>query len=92
MPAVELVEQPVPARYRRAMAELTSGYEIAVMADEALNGPEDALEVAAGQARPMSLPSRSRQSGGLKRASEVIAIAQAAGLGLYGGHDARDRV
>jgi muconate cycloisomerase len=80
----ELVEQPVPARYRRAMAELAAGYEIAVMADEALNGPEDALEVASGKAADV-FAVKVAQSGGLKRASEVIAIAQAAGIGLYGG-------
>ncbi|WP_246020526.1 muconate/chloromuconate family cycloisomerase [Aliigemmobacter aestuarii] len=80
----ELVEQPVPARYRRAMAELAAGYEIAVMADEALNGPEDALEVASSKAADV-FAVKVAQSGGLKRASEVVAIAQAAGLGLYGG-------
>ena len=80
----ELVEQPVPARYRKALAELTAGYEIAVMADEALNGPEDALEVAASKAADV-FAVKVAQSGGLKRASEVIAIGQAAGLGLYGG-------
>ncbi|WP_318527974.1 muconate/chloromuconate family cycloisomerase [Albidovulum sediminicola] len=80
----ELVEQPLPARYRKAMAELASGYEIAVMADEALNGPEDALEVAAAKAADV-FAVKVAQSGGLKRASEVIAIGQAAGLGLYGG-------
>ena len=80
----ELVEQPVPARYRRAMAELTGGYEIAVMADEALNGPEDALAVAKANAADV-FAVKVAQSGGLKRASEVIAIAQAADLGLYGG-------
>jgi muconate cycloisomerase len=80
----ELVEQPVPARYRRAMAELTSGYEIAVMADEALNGPEDALAVVRADAADV-FAVKVAQSGGLKRASEVIAIGQAAGLGLYGG-------
>ena len=80
----ELVEQPVPARYRRAMAELAKGYEIAVMADEALNGPEDALEVASVRAADV-FAVKIGQSGGLKRASEVIAIGQAAGLGLYGG-------
>jgi muconate cycloisomerase len=80
----ELVEQPVPARYRRAMAELSKGYEIAVMADEALNGPEDALEVASVHAADV-FAVKIGQSGGLKRASEVIAIGQAAGLGLYGG-------
>ncbi|MCR9156878.1 MAG: muconate cycloisomerase family protein [Rhodobacteraceae bacterium] len=80
----ELVEQPVPARYRRAMAELASGYEIAVMADESLNGPEDALDVVNAKAADV-FAVKVAQSGGLKRASEVIAIAQAAGLGLYGG-------
>jgi muconate cycloisomerase len=80
----ELVEQPVPARYRRAMAELASGYEIAVMADEALNGPEDALAVVTANAADV-FAVKVAQSGGLKRASEVVAIGQAAGLGLYGG-------
>lgn len=80
----ELVEQPVRARYRRAMAELTSSYEIAIMADEALNGPEDALAVACAEAADV-FAVKVAQSGGLKRASEVIATGQAAGLGLYGG-------
>ncbi|WP_353346464.1 muconate/chloromuconate family cycloisomerase [Litorivita sp. NS0012-18] len=80
----ELAEQPVPARDRRAMAELVKGYEIAVMADEALNGPEDALDVASARAADV-FAVKIGQSGGLKRASEVIAIGQAAGLGLYGG-------
>jgi len=80
----ELVEQPVPARHRRALAELAAGYEIAVMADEALNGPEDALEVAAARAADV-FAVKVAQSGGLKRASEVVAIAEAAGIGLYGG-------
>lgn len=66
------------------MAELTRSYEIAVMADEALNGPEDALEVVTAQAADV-FAVKIGQSGGLKRASEVIAIGQAAGLGLYGG-------
>lgn len=80
----ELVEQPVPARYRRAMSELTSGFKIAVMADEALNGPEDAIEIVSAKAADV-FAVKVAQSGGLKRASEVIAIGQAAGLGLYGG-------
>nr|WP_249200196.1 muconate/chloromuconate family cycloisomerase [Thetidibacter halocola] len=80
----ELVEQPVPARQRRAMAELAQGYEIAVMADESLNGPEDALEVASARAADV-FAVKVAQSGGLKRASEVIAIGQSSGLGLYAG-------
>lgn len=80
----ELVEQPVAARYRRAMAELTKNYEIAVMADESLNGPEDALTAARKSCADV-FAVKVAQSGGLKRASEVVAIGQAAGLGLYGG-------
>jgi muconate cycloisomerase len=80
----ELVEQPVAARFRKAMGELTRDYEIAVMADEALNGPEDALALA-GCAGADVFAVKVAQSGGLKRASEVLAIGQAAGLGLYGG-------
>lgn len=80
----ELVEQPVQAGYLDAMAELTGGYEIAVMADESLNGPGDALAVAAHRAADV-FAVKIAQSGGLKRASEVISIAQAAGLGLYAG-------
>ncbi|NKX44601.1 muconate cycloisomerase [Roseibacterium sp. KMU-115] len=80
----ELVEQPVAARSLAAMAELTRGHAIAVMADEALNGPEDALAVA-GKAAADVFAVKIAQSGGLKRAAEVVAIGQAAGLGLYGG-------
>lgn len=80
----ELVEQPVQARYRASMAELTSRYEIAVMADEALNGPEDALAVVSGRAADV-FAVKVAQSGGLKRASEVLSIGQAADFGLYGG-------
>lgn len=80
----ELVEQPVPARYLDAMSELTRSYEIAVMADESLNGPEDALAVATLRAADV-FAVKIAQSGGLKRASEVISLAQSANLGLYAG-------
>ena len=80
----ELVEQPVPAICIEAMAELTKGFEIAVMADESLNGPEGALCMVAAKAADV-FAIKVAQSGGLKRASEVIAIGQAAGAELYGG-------
>jgi muconate cycloisomerase len=80
----ELVEQPVQARFLNAMAELTRSYEIAVMADEALSGPEDALAVASKKAADV-FAVKIAQSGGLMRAREVVAIGQAAGIALYGG-------
>ncbi|QEW23657.1 Muconate cycloisomerase 1 (plasmid) [Marinibacterium anthonyi] len=80
----ELVEQPVEAHDIAGMAELTRSHEIAVMADEVLGGPEDALTVAGARAADV-FAVKVAQSGGLKRGAEVVAIAQAAGIGLYGG-------
>lgn len=79
-----LVEQPV-ARDRHAdMKLLTESYEIAIMADEALQGPLDAMAVATSRSAGV-FAVKICQSGGLKPASDVIAIARAAGIGLYGG-------
>lgn len=80
----ELVEQPIARRDLAGMAELTAGRRIAVMADEALAGPADALDVARARAAD-ALSVKIAQSGGLAPAAQVAAIGQAAGLGLYGG-------
>jgi muconate cycloisomerase len=54
------------------------------MADEALHGPADAFAVAASAgARVFAV--KIAQSGGLLPAYHVAAIAEAAGVGLYGG-------
>jgi muconate cycloisomerase len=54
------------------------------MADEILRGPEDAFRVAAAEgADVFSL--KLAQSGGVGPAAKVAAIAEAAGIGLYGG-------
>jgi muconate cycloisomerase len=54
------------------------------MADEALSGPETAFAVAqAGGADVFAL--KISQSGGLFAGAKVAAIAEAAGIGLYGG-------
>ncbi|WP_281967356.1 muconate cycloisomerase family protein [Roseovarius nanhaiticus] len=81
---VDMVEQPIAACHRHALGTLTRDYQIAVMADEALRGPEDALNHACEHAAD-AFAVKIAQSGGLSRAAEVIAIGQAAGLGLYGG-------
>jgi muconate cycloisomerase len=81
---VDLVEQPTDARFPAALKSLTDGHAIAVMADEALQGPEDALALAADRSADV-FAVKIGQSGGLKRAREVAAIAQAAGIGVYGG-------
>ena len=81
---VAMVEQPIDGRYTDQLRALTDGSRIAVMADEALNGPVDALRHAGTRAAD-AFAIKIAQSGGLAAASEVIAIARAAGIGLYGG-------
>jgi muconate cycloisomerase len=54
------------------------------MADESLHGPRDAFELArVGAADVFAV--KIAQSGGLFAAGKVAAIAEAAGIGLYGG-------
>lgn len=81
---VDMVEQPIAACHLSELAYLSRNYEIAVMADEALKGPEDALNHVRGPAAD-AFAVKIAQSGGLTRARDVISIGQAAGLGLYGG-------
>lgn len=81
---VELAEQPIRIGDLPALRALTEGTQVAVMADEQLNGPTDALAVAASRAADV-FAVKIGQSGGLKRAAEVTAIGEAAGIGLYGG-------
>ena len=80
----DLVEQPINANQVEHLKSLTDRYHIAVMADEALQGPKDALRVAANRSVDV-FAVKVAQSGGLKQASQVIAIAQAAEIGLYAG-------
>lgn len=78
----ELVEQPVASA--AALARLMRRFPTALMADESLHGPESAFELAKlGGADVFAI--KIEQSGGLFNAQRVAAIADAAGIGLYGG-------
>ncbi len=79
-----LLEQPTMRGRNGDLKALTDGYEIAVMADESLQGPGDAMDVAANRSADV-FAVKVCQSGGLTPAAEVIAIARAAGIDLYGG-------
>lgn len=81
---VDLVEQPIAAHNRAGMARLVARAAIPIMADEALRGPEDAYDFAARAAADV-FAVKIAQSGGLTAAKQVGAIADAAGIGLYGG-------
>jgi len=80
----DLVEQPVPSQALAAMTRLSKRHAIPIMADESLHGPADAFRIAAAAgARVFAV--KIAQSGGLIPAQAVGAIADAAGIGLYGG-------
>lgn len=78
----ELAEQPVASA--AALARLARRFPIALMADESLHGPESAFELAKVAGADV-FAVKIEQSGGLIAAQRVGAIAEAAGIDLYGG-------
>ncbi|MET0288069.1 MAG: muconate/chloromuconate family cycloisomerase [Pseudoxanthomonas sp.] len=78
----ELAEQPVASA--AALTRLMRRFPIALMADEILQGPESAFELAKVAGADV-FAVKTEQSGGLIAAQKVGAIADAAGIGLYGG-------
>ncbi len=78
----ELVEQPVQSV--AALGRLVRRFPIALMADESLQGPESAFELARKDSADV-FAVKVEQSGGPFNAQRVAAIADAAGIELYGG-------
>lgn len=78
----ELVEQPVATA--AALARLVRRFPVALMADESLHGPRSAFELAKVAGADV-FAVKTEQSGGLYAAQQVAAIADAAGIELYGG-------
>lgn len=81
---VDMVEQPIVAHDQAGLRRLTHANRIPIMADEALHGPRNAFEVASAQAADI-FAVKVNQSGGLRGAAQVAAIAEAANIALYGG-------
>ena len=80
----DLVEQPISRSNRAGMARLAARCAIPIMADEALQGPASAYDYASAAAANV-FAVKIEQSGGLFAAKQVQAIADAAGVALYGG-------
>jgi muconate cycloisomerase len=81
---VQLVEQPLPAWNLAGMARLRVRSTVPLMADECVFSTHDMLDVArAGAADIVSL--KLVKHGGLLATRDVAAVAEAAGIGLYGG-------
>lgn len=81
---VRLVEQPVPAWNLAGLARVRARSAVPLLADECVFSPHDMLAVAhAGAADAVSL--KLVKHGGLLGTRKVAAVAEAAGIGLYGG-------
>ena len=81
---VDLVEQPIAAWNHPGMARLTRRFDVPIMADESLHGSHDAFALAASAAADV-FAIKVAPSSGLFAAGRVAAVAEAAGIGLYGG-------
>jgi muconate cycloisomerase len=81
---VGLVEQPISRRNRRGLARLAARFDVAIMADEAVHDATDAFDLAAdGAADVYAL--KISQAGGLLPTLRAAAVADSAGVGIYGG-------
>ncbi|MBB2919379.1 muconate/chloromuconate family cycloisomerase [Cupriavidus alkaliphilus] len=81
---IDLVEQPTPREQRMALARLAARFVVPVMADEAVCGPEDAMELARiGGADVFAL--KIAKAGGIFGMLRTAAVGDAAGIALYGG-------
>lgn len=81
---IDLIEQPCTVDNDDAMARLTAKFDIAIMADESLKGPQTAYNLAKRHAASV-FAVKIAQSGGLLESCEVAHLAKLAGIDLYGG-------
>lgn len=81
---VDLIEQPCAIENLDAMRRLTRKFDIAIMADESLYGPQSAYQLARNNGASV-FAVKVAQSGGLIEGCDVAKIAQLANIDLYGG-------
>lgn len=81
---VDLIEQPLVKTNFDGLARLTSYFEVPIMADEAAGTVTDAFKLAKIHAANVFALKISK-SGGLTNIARQAAIAQGAGISLYGG-------
>ncbi|NIE78028.1 muconate cycloisomerase [Pantoea sp. Ap-967] len=81
---VELIEQPLHRSDRLGMARLSAKSPIPLMADEAIESVADSFALAQMAAAPI-FALKIAKTGGPKSVLKTAAIAEAAGIALYGG-------
>lgn len=81
---IELIEQALPAREHAGLIRLANRFNVPMLADEAVQDARDGFDLAcAGFSGAFAL--KIAKSGGLQGVLELAHVAQAAGIGLYGG-------
>ncbi|MCH4565381.1 muconate/chloromuconate family cycloisomerase [Halomonas sp. EGI 63088] len=81
---IELIEQAIPAREHAGLIRLANRFNVPMLADEAVQDARDGLDlIAGGFSGAFAL--KIAKSGGLSGVLELAHVAQAAGIGLYGG-------
>ena len=81
---VQLIEQPLPAGNHAGLARLRDQSPVAIMADESVWTPGDALQLANAHAADV-MALKIAKSGGLSAVRRIAAVTEAAGLACYGG-------
>lgn len=81
---IDLIEQPTPREQRGALARLAARFVVPIMADEGVTGPEDALELVRDACADV-FALKIAKSGGIFGMMRTAAVADAAGVLLYGG-------
>ena len=81
---IALIEQAIPAREHAGLIRLANRFNVPMLADEAVQDARDGLELAAGGFSG-AFALKIAKSGGLHGVLELAHVAQAAGIGLYGG-------
>tara|TARA_R100000353_G_scaffold171830_1_gene136479 strand:- start:13 stop:1131 length:1119 start_codon:yes stop_codon:yes gene_type:complete len=81
---IDLIEQPIHAREHAGLVRLANRFNVPMLADEGVQDARDGLDlIRSGFSGAFAL--KIAKSGGIHGALELAHIAQAAGVGLYGG-------
>lgn len=81
---IDLIEQPCAIDDTDTLKYLTERFDVAIMADEAVQDPAHAYQLAKKHAADI-FAVKIEQAGGLREACEIAKIAQLEGIDLYGG-------
>ncbi|MBB3139296.1 muconate cycloisomerase family protein [Halomonas organivorans] len=81
---IDLIEQPIPAREFAGLTRLAQRFVVPMLADEAVHDARDGFTLAAGGFGD-AFALKIAKAGGPRSVLELAHVAQAAGVGLYGG-------